>query len=289
MNPRRALTLLVLAILALTACGDDEEQKVTTNPDPPIGDDAELVFRAATGGGLIGPQPAEIPEISIYADGRVIMVGPTTLEFPGGALPNLQEGRLSSADLDEFTVAIEAAGLLEDEPPDYGDPTISDAPTTVVTVTVDGETRTVAAYALDVAEGDDQLEPEQREARQALRALVRGFDGDLATETYEAESVAVLVRPNEAEEGSADAPMPATRDWPLGDLAGAGEPFEGFDNTRCLVLTGADAQTVLAAAADATEGDRWRTSFPRRPAGSSPARPRPAPRRTAPAPLRRRR
>jgi len=261
MSTRRALTLLALAALTLTACGDDDNEEVTTKPDPPSGDPTEVIFQAATGGGLVPPgsRLAEIPEISIYGDGRVILLGPTTLEFPGSALPNLQQGFLSSPDLDELRRGIEAAGLLDDEPPDYGVPGITDAPTTVVTVTVDGEKRTVSAYALDFDEGDDQLEPGQREARRALRALVRGLDADLATETYEADAVAVFVRPNEAEPGTADAPAPATHDWPLGDLAGAGEPYEGFDNTRCLVLTGADADTVLTAAGDAKEGDLWRS------------------------------
>jgi hypothetical protein len=263
MNPRRFLTLLTLVALALTACGDDDNDVTTTpDPDPPTGPGAEVVFQAATGGGgFVGPSSrlAEIPELSVYGDGRVITLGPTTLEFPGSALPNLQVGQLSAPELEQYRLGIEAAGLLNDPPPDYGDPGITDSPTTVVTYTVDGEVRSVSAYALDFVEGDDQLEPEQREARQALRALVRGFEGDLATETYAAESVAVFVRSSQAEEGSDDAPEPATRDWPLGDLAGAGEPYEGFDDTRCLVLSGADAQTALAAAADAKEGDGWRS------------------------------
>lgn len=263
MSTRRALTLLTLVALTLAACGDDDNDVTTKpDPDPPTGNGAELVFQAATGGGGFVPPSsrlAEIPEVSVYGDGRVIMLGPTTLEFPGSALPNLQVGQLSAPELDEFRRAIEAAGLLADPPPDFGDPGVTDMPTSVVTITVDGEERTLSAYALDFVEGDDQLEPDQREARLALRALVRGFDGDLATEQYEAESVAVFVRTNEAEEGSDDAPEPATRDWPLGDLAGAGEPYEGFDETRCLVVTGADAQTVLTAAADASEGDGWRS------------------------------
>lgn len=258
MSPRRTLTLLALAALALTACGDDSDKEVTTKPR---GDSDELILRVATGGGFVGPSSrlAEIPEVSVYADGRVITIGPTTQEFPGPALPNLQQGQLDAAGLEQLVAAIEDTGLLDDPPPDYGDPLITDAPTTVVTVSVNGVERTLSAYALDFEDNDDQLEPDQREARQALRALVRGFDGDDATATYEAESVAVFVRTNQAEDGSDDAPEPATRDWPLGDLAGAGEPYEGFDDTRCLVLTGADAQTVLTAAADAKEGDRWRS------------------------------
>ena len=262
MNPRRAVTLVALAALILTACGDNDDEKVTTkpDPDPPTGNGAELVLRAATGGGLVPPSSrlAEIPELSIYADGRVITLGPTTLEFPGSALPNLQVGRLAAPDLDEYRLAIEAAGLLADPPPDFGDPGVTDMPTTVVTLTVDGEERTLSAYALDFSEGDDQLEPEQREARQRLRALVRGFEADLATETYAADAAAVLVRPFDADERG-DSPPPTTRDWPLGDLAGAGELYEGVEDARCLVVTGADAQTVLTTAADANQGDRWRS------------------------------
>ena len=257
MSPRRALALLALAALTVTACGDDGDKEVTTTPR---GSADELVLRVATGGGLIPPASrlAEIAEISVYADGRVITIGPTTLEFPGSALPNLQEGQLSTPELEQLVSAIQAAGLLDDPPPDYGDPPVTDLPTTVVTVNADGVERTVSVYALDFEDADDQLDADQRDARQALRALVRGFDGDNATGAYEAESVAVFVQPFDAAE-SVDVPSPTTRDWPLGDLAGAGEPYEGFDDTRCLVLTGADAETVLTAAAEAREGDPWRS------------------------------
>lgn len=255
MSPRPALALLALAALIVAACGDDGDEEVTTTPR---GGADELVLRVATGGGMVPPgsRLAEIAEISVYADGRVITLGPTTLEFPGAALPNLQEGRLSTPALEQLVSAIRDAGLLDDPPPDYGDPLVTDLPTTVVTVNANGVERTISVYALDFEEGDDELEADQREARQALRALLRGFDGDSATGAYEAESVAVFVQPFDAAQ-SGDTPSPTTRDWPLGDLADAGEPYEGFDDTRCLVLTGADAQTVLTAAAEAREGDPW--------------------------------
>ena len=57
---------------------------------------------------------------------------------------------------------------------------------------------------------------------------------------YESASLAVLVRPTDTTEGDVHA-------WPLGNLGG----------TDCVVLTGADAATAIAAARRASDGDTW--------------------------------
>jgi hypothetical protein len=264
-NRRRIITLALLAAVALVACGDDNETvPVVERPgdgdgiEHPTGADA-LVVRVATGGGFVPSTSrlAEIPELAVYGDGRAIVVGPTTLEFPGPALPNLQQGSLNADELQELLRAADVAGLFGGEEPDYGDPGVTDMPTTTVTINAGGVERTVSAYALAYEDGDDDLAPEQREARERLREFIAVVDADVATESYEADSVAVFVRPydpDESTEPSTTAPHP----WPLGDLAGAGEPYEGFSDTRCLVVAGADAETVLAAAGDARDGDPWR-------------------------------
>ena len=57
---------------------------------------------------------------------------------------------------------------------------------------------------------------------------------------YETTSLAVLVRPTDTTDGDVHA-------WPLGDLG----------DTRCVVLTGADAATAIAAARGTSDGDAW--------------------------------
>jgi len=256
--------IALLAVVALVGCGDDDDDTgpVVERPgdgdgiDHPSGAD-DLVLQVHTAGGLAAPPLAAVPQLSVYGDGRVIVVGPTTLEYPGAALPNLQQGFLSDEGLQEVLRAAGAAGLLGDEEPDYGDPGITDMPTTEVVINAGGVERDVSAYALDFVDGDDDLEPAQREARQRLRDFLAAVDADVATEGYEAEAVAVFVRPFEPDE-TVDSSS-ETREWPLGDLAGAGEPALGSSDIRCLVVEGADAQTVLAAADDAGADDRWRS------------------------------
>jgi hypothetical protein len=258
---RQTIVIAMLAVVALAACGDDDTGPVVERPgdsgiEHPTGAD-DLVLQVHTAGGLAAPPLAAIPELSVYGDGRVIGVGPTTLEYPGAALPNLQQGFLSERELQEVLRAAGAAGLLGEEEPDYGDPGVTDMPTTEVVINAGGVERDVSAYALDFVDGDDDLEPAQQEARRRLRDFLRAVDADVATEGYEAESVAVFVRPFDVDEtGDSSA---ETREWPLGDLAGAGEPAFGTGDIRCLVVEGADAQTVLVAADEAGADDRWRS------------------------------
>ncbi|HEX6310682.1 MAG TPA: hypothetical protein VF152_03570 [Acidimicrobiia bacterium] len=265
MNLRRALprglaATLVAALALAPACGDDDDSTTGTTGGGggtiahPTGAD-ELVFRVDTRGGLVGPSLAAVPQISVYGDGRVIVIGPTTLEYPGAALPNLQQGTLSDAELQALLRAADAAGLLAADPPDYGDPPVTDLPTTEVTVNAAGVQRTVNVYALEFDDADESLEPDQRDARRRLREVLALVDADVATESYRAAAVAVFVEPYDPVAG-ADAdvgPYP----WPLGDLAGVGEPVAGFGDARCFVVEGGDARTVLDAAAMAREGGPW--------------------------------
>ncbi|HEV8207022.1 MAG TPA: hypothetical protein VGR04_10085 [Acidimicrobiia bacterium] len=179
----------------------------------------------------------------------MIIVGPTTLEFPGPALPNLQEFRVTGDGLGKIIDEGREAGLLDDPPPDYGDPGITDQPTTTVSLRLDGRTRTVDVYALNFSDGVTAV---QRENRRRLTNFIElaGDPGALlpvvvagSTRRYAAAAIAVLVRPSDATNGD-------THAWPLGDLAG----------TDCVVLNGGEAGTALDAARAAHEGDVWESA-----------------------------
>ena len=202
-----------------------------------------------TGGFAESRQPAQLPQLSVFGDGRVITIGPTTLEFPGPALPNLQEFRLIRRGLAHVIDGARDAGLLDDPPPDYGDPGITDQPTTTVTVRLDGRSRTVDVYALDFS---DRVTAVQRENRKRLTNFIElAGDPDAllpfvvpdSKRRYEPAAVAVFVRPWDATDGD-------THAWPLGDFAG----------TDCVVLKGSDATTALDAARSAREGDAWESA-----------------------------
>ena len=241
---RRLVPVAVLAAVAVAAC------RGSSGGTSPAGAD-EVVLRVVSQGEFAAEsrQPAQLPRLSVYGDGRVIILGPTTLEFPGPALPNVQEFRLTREGLTRVVDDARNAGLLDDPPPDYGDPGITDQATTTVTVRTNGTTRRVAVYALNFSDG---VTVEQRENRQRLERLIqRAGDPDLqrrdvlagSERRYEPASLAVLVRPSDMTDGD-------VRDWPLGDLAG----------TDCVVLTGADAATASAAARGTSDGDAWESA-----------------------------
>lgn len=245
----RRLVALAAAATLLGACGGS-----SGGPEgAPPADPDQAVLRVVTRGGFAAEsrRPAQLPRLTVYGDGRVIVTGPTTLEFPGPALPSLQEFRLTREGLGRLVDDVRDLGLLDDPPPDYGEPGVTDQATTTVTVLVDGRTRRVEVYALGPTGRVSGVTPEQSEHRRRLEQLIdRAGDPDAqravvvpgSEQRYEPTALAVLVRPSGPTDGDVHA-------WPLGDLAG----------TDCIVLTGADVATALTAARSAHEGDQWQS------------------------------
>lgn len=229
------------------------------------GDAGTLVLQVHAAGGFVpwGYDFASVPSLSVYADGTAVVHGPTTLEYPGQALPNLQVVHLPDGALDELVAAASDADLLTTAP-DYGMPNITDLPTTRVTIAVGGETFEHAAYALGAGAGenapgdegmfgggDSGLTEEQSAARVALAAFVQranelvGATG--AEESYAVSALAVMAMPvNPAAQTDVEVIEPAVVPWPVAGvaLAGAGE---------CALVEGADAGTLLATLADANQ------------------------------------
>jgi hypothetical protein len=69
---------------------------------------------------------------------------------------------------------------------------------------------------------------------------VEAWEAPGSERRYETASLAVLVRPTDTTGGEVHA-------WPLGDLGGS----------DCVVLTGGDAATAIAAARGTSDGDMW--------------------------------
>jgi hypothetical protein len=236
----RRIALAAVAALLLGACGGSSSERRDV-----------AVVRVVTSGGFSAESrpPAHLPTVSVFGDGRVVVVGPTTLEFPGPALPNLQEFRVTGDGVGKIIDEGRDAGLLDDPPPDYGDPGITDQPTTTVTVRIDGRSRTIDVSALNFSDG---VTAAQRENRRRLTNFIE-LAGDPvvllpvvvpgSTRRYAPVAVAALVRPSDATSGD-------THAWPLGDLAG----------TDCVVLTGGDVTTAVEAARTAREGDAWESA-----------------------------
>ena len=268
------MLIAVLAVGLLAACsgepttveaGDEGGGATTTSTGPGPTTTAPpvpggLVLQITTGGGFV---PAELhfatfPVFTLYGDGRVFLPGPTTLEYPGAALPNVLTGTVGADEVQAAVASARAAGVPD--APDLGQPPVADAPTTSFLLVDAGQTYRTAAYALDLdVDGGPGLTPAHLEARRRLRDLVARMTSELgaaATEPYRAGTVSVLVQPYADVEraGLPGEPAPGEADWPLADLAAGGrEQFGG----RCLGFTGADADRALAAAAQARSNTRW--------------------------------
>lgn len=281
----RAGAVVGVLVLALTACQTGREgadvpdgtpggtdgtgEPGDPRDEPATWEGAELVLEGRTGGGFVpwGYDARQVPSLSVYRDaepagGRAIVTGPTTLQYPGAALPNLLQVRLDDDVVAGLVDAAEEAGLLGPAP-DYGRPNVADLPTTTVTLRVAGEEYVHEAYALDVAppepvgdDGalpgwDDGLTDDQRAARAALTGFLRqateATSGSGGAQPYEPTALAVLAMPAGEWTGEAEL-TPDVVPWPLSvSLAEGG----------CRVVAGDDAATLLATLASATELTRF--------------------------------
>lgn len=269
---RLGATFLILGI-AISACGSSTgTTPVKAGGAYPTGpDDVVLRVDSCCGYTSFEYQLGLVPTATIYGDGRTIVNGPVTEQYPPHALPNLLTGHVDRDTLVGLLRRAATGGLLE--PIDFGQPGITDNPTTTVIIN-DGTEHRQRIYALG-AGTEDRAEPEDpggphsfglSESQIDARRRVQDFIGAVtdaatrdATEPYLATEVSVYLRP--AIEAPVDElPAPGRALWPLGPLAGFGDALESNESYRCGVLTGADASAALAAAATATSITRWQSS-----------------------------
>jgi hypothetical protein len=221
-------------------------------------DPAAIALRVEYRGGFVPAEtiPSRIPLFTFYADGRAVTEGPVTLIYPGAALPNMQEIKISAAKLRELTDAAVAAGVKSGA--DFGTPGVADIPSTRISVVTAGGEQVVEVMALSEASPDDQsLTAAQQAARKRLTeflATLHAQFGD-AAEPYQAERLAVLATPyQETGDNAGGAPVK----WPAADLPGK------FLNEQlrinCLTVEGAEKDEVLALAAKANERTPWESA-----------------------------
>lgn len=250
-----AVTLFVLAACARPAPGAGPSPDPSGSASAPGGN--ALMLRIEQYGGFAGPELTlgRLPDISVYADGRVISPGPQIMIYPPPALPNLQVGRIDPAKL---TALVHRGGDLVRGGGDLGAPSIADAPTTRITVLDHGTTRYLDVVALSLASPDDpRLTPAQRNARAKLAAFAKDVGelsgaGGAETQDYRPTAVAALARPYvRGNDGLPSAP--AAMPWP-----GPALPGEALGaRTGCVTVTDAAATEVLAAAATANAMTPW--------------------------------
>lgn len=238
----------------------------------PTGED-EVILRIAYEGGFVMPEMlvTRLPIFSLSGDGCYVVEGPRIEIYPQPALPNLLETCLTEEGVQTILQAAQEAGLLDGDA-QYPLDLVADAPTTVFTVTANGETSRVEAYALGIdtdPAANDFLTEEEAEARAKLAEFVDKIT-DLrswlpavafATEEqfFEIERLQVVAQPAEIATGGAtpEGIEIQQREWPLETpIAELGE--EHFlEQARCFVLEGEELQMLLPALEDANELTQW--------------------------------
>ena len=164
---RRLAVLLLL--VALAGCGVwPPDTPPSASPSPLPSD--RLVFMVVGGRGAFTPyfhQALLSPALAVYGDGQVI-------QYDGKQDPNLPAAyvisRVEAAEVAGFAADAEKRNLINSET-DFGDPGVSDMPTTTVQLHGAGGPHRVYVYAF--GEGfDDDLPREQRRAREELAEVI---------------------------------------------------------------------------------------------------------------------
>jgi hypothetical protein len=249
------LTFIVptLLVAGLAACGDDGDSTATTGDGGTGGAASDLVVQVTVGGGFVPVDAAlsTVPTVTVLADGTVLTPGIVTMIYPGPAVSPIQEAHVDPADVDALVAKARELGLL-DGPLDFGQPAISDAPTTSVTIVADGVRHTHDAYALSMGDGAGSAGVDATAAanRTALAELVAAAQAlGVGDAEWEPDAYAVTVIGPATPDPSQPA-RPAV-DWPL-----ATAPATTGDYA-CTVVDGADAATLGAALASADQATPW--------------------------------
>jgi hypothetical protein len=264
---RRLLALLVVPVLVLAACGDDDEGVRTDpgdgadgsgdqpDPDPgaavPGGGPDGLVLSIESVGGFTTPETTfrQTPTTVIYDDGSTVTQGAVMAIYPGPAVLPLVAGQIDDEALARIVALADEAGLLGDEP-DVGSPPVADAPDTRITLVADGEAHTTVVPALGFDEPGAGVSDEQAESRARIQRFVSEVS-ELVTAGESSDMVrpdryrVLPVVPVESEVHDVE---PNELDWPL-DV----ELVEG----ECTPITGDDVAALEAELAQATEITRW--------------------------------
>lgn len=292
----RVFSLIALAAMfamMLAACGEEDNggnggnpptpttpptaTPTVAPPSPTITPDAivhpmgrdDIVLIVEISGGFVPPfvLATELPTFVLTGDGRVIVQGPMIEIYPQPALPNLRVTQLTEEGVQAILRAAKEAGLLDGDlnlPYDG----IADAPTTFVTTNAGGQVSVVSAYALGMEIDDSLATPEVAAAREKVAAFIAKLS-DLSSwlapndiisqdEEYAITRMQIVTQPADLSFGSGDDSItPQVKPWPLALAPDAiGEPFF-MEQSRCVVLEGADLETMLTALADANQLTRW--------------------------------
>lgn len=196
-------------------------------------------------------------EFLLLGDARAIVTGVTTQIYPGAALLPLQTTTVSEDQIQELLAAADDAGLLGEQI-EYGEPGVTDMPTTDVRITVDGQTYAHAAYALGFDDGANLgLSDAEITAREALQGFIDAAQALAGADSEQFVPTAVVAYRLSAEDAPpveepdlVQEPMP----WPIATVP---PPVAAGDLSSCVAITGQEATDLLAALQEANELTPW--------------------------------
>ena len=245
--------LAVLVITLAVGCSSDPAE-----PEEPVGAAADgrgpsaddVVWQVTSGTGDYSPAAlaAEVPELTVYADGRAFIA--TDGDGGPGGVTQLRAGTVDPDELDDLVARAVDAGAFA-HGADYGAADRFDLPLTAVVV-ADG-TIPLTAAVTGLGDDDLDLEPTQADLRDELQALI---DDSLAlvvdAEPWTPDRLrAVSIGPDAEPEIDAAGAQP----WPGPAFAEFPTPDE-FSGTACLLVGEPEAVDVWSAALD-NPGATW--------------------------------
>lgn len=295
----RTMPILFAMLFAMSACAtsgagpDPSQESGSQSPgaSPGSGGDgiehpggSETILVVGFEGGFVPVEflATALPMFVMLGDGRVIMQGPQSLEFPGPAYPALIERTLTEDGIQAVLAAVEETNLFTSDLDLRGAQNmVADASDTLFILDAGGQDVTVRIYGLGALMPDMEPAPGitsgELEAHRILGLLNDGLmtldtwlpDGSWEAEgwkPYEPEAFRLYVRDSSGEpvEGG---DLPAQiRQWPTDDDPSAfGDEVSFFGNgTRCGVVDGELGATWLGELAAANQMTRWTDGGDRR-------------------------
>ena len=246
----------------------------------PTGDEPILVVSSEGGFVMVDMLAVQIPSFVLLGDGRVIVQGVQTLEFPGPALPVLQERTLTEEGIQMVLAALQGTNLFVGNDIELRgmENMVADASDTVFTLNAAGLESRVSIYGLGAWSPDMGMEPPPGVDQGELQAheLLMSLNDQLLTlettlpgeawetegwQPYEPEAFRLFVRDMTGQPVEGGDLPEQVRDWPTDDdPAGVGEEAANFgDGTRCWVVEGELATTWFEELTQANQMTLWTT------------------------------
>ena len=251
-------------LILLAACAAPGGGSPATSPpgggsgdiEHPTGSEPILIVDSTGGFVPIQFMATRLPALVLLGDGRVIVQGAQTLEFPGPALPALIERTLTEEGIQEVLRGVEDTNLFTaDLELNGAQGVVADASNSVFILNAGGREVTVSVYGLGALLPDMEPPPGMTSGEiEAHRILSQLNDGLITLDTwlpatawetegwqpYQPEALRLYVRDVTGEPVGGGDLAERVREWPTDDdpaVFGVEEAFFG-DGTRCGVVDG---------------------------------------------------